>query len=536
MLSRQTTSTYLEHFGLRERPFSNAADLRFVYVGPHHEQAIAHLLKGLQAPGGIVLLTGESGLGKTTTCRMLLSRLPERVDVVPILNPSLTPIELLAFACEELGVRPEPGADQAALCDALRAKLAARVGSRRTVLLVDDAQGLGPDVMDQLSALSSLETDGPKLLEIVLIGEPGLIDLVGRATGPAASQATGYYLLPFAEQETGAYVRHRLAVAGAGDLFDDEALRDLHRLSAGVPRLINAICDRALTIAVPQGRRIVDAPTIRAAARAVQAPARPRARAAIPREAPRAKPPLAAPVPPRRPAKRARGQIWPWLVGGGLAVSAVAIGAVLLGPRYLDGIRPTGYSRLEAGPLASSQPAELNAATGVVESPPALQPEPAQTPTTALQPDSPRSDTPPMPTTPPITPARPLPGFASAPPESSEESARQRRRRERADLRATAPQFSSRGGSAEPPQSIEPPQAAAPPGASVQPPLLEDTPLRINTIVWALRPNERMVYVNGHKYVEGDTFENGAILEEIQQNGVILIQGGKRFRLRSEVR
>src|SRR5262245_5490814 len=148
MLSRQTTSTYLEHFGLRERPFSNAADLRFVYLAPHHEQAIAHLLKGLQAPGGIVLLTGESGLGKTTTCRVLLSRLPERVDVVPILNPSLTSLELLAFACEELGVTREPdAADRALLENALRAALTARLGARRAVLIVDDAHGLRPAVV-----------------------------------------------------------------------------------------------------------------------------------------------------------------------------------------------------------------------------------------------------------------------------------------------------------------------------------------------------------------------------------------------------
>src|SRR5262249_1105241 len=103
MLSRQMTSTYLQHFGLRERPFSNAPDLRFVYLAPHHEQAITHLLQGLQMPGGLVLLTGDSGLGKTTTCRALLSRLPEQVDVVLILNPTLTPAELLSFISAELG-------------------------------------------------------------------------------------------------------------------------------------------------------------------------------------------------------------------------------------------------------------------------------------------------------------------------------------------------------------------------------------------------------------------------------------------------
>ena len=493
MLSRQTTSTYLEHFGLRERPFSNAADLRFVYLGPHHEQAIAHLLQGLVAPGGIVLLTGDSGLGKTTTCRVLLSRLPERVDVVPILNPSLTPVDLLVFACAELGVRCDPdGADPAVLCDALRAKLAARLGARRTVLIVDDAQGLGPDVMDQLSALSSMEIDGRKLLEIVLIGEPELIDLVGRASGPAASQSTGYYLLPFGEQETGAYVRHRLTVAGAGNLFDDEALRDLHRLSAGVPRLINVICDRALTIAVPQGRRAVDAPTIRAAARSVLAPARSAARAATPQEAPRPKSPLVAPAPPRRRARRARRQLWPWVVGGGLTVSAVAIGAILLGPRHRDGVGPAAV----------------------------------------LQPDAPPADTRPLLTTPLIAPARPLPGFVPETPASSDESARQGRRRARNDLRATAPQFSPREGSAEPPPSAEPPQAWVQP--ELQP--LADTPVKIDMIVWAPEPRGRMVYVNGHRYVEGQTLANGAVLREIQPDGIIVIQRGQPVRLRSETR
>jgi type II secretory pathway predicted ATPase ExeA len=464
MLSRQTTSTYLEHFGLRERPFSNAADLRFVYLGPHHEQAIAHLLQGLAAPGGLVLLTGDSGLGKTTTCRVLLSRLPERVDVVPILNPSLTPFELLTFACAELGVKCDPdGADPAVLCDALRAKLAARLGARRAVLIVDDAQGLGPDVVDQLSALSSMEIDGRKLLEIVLIGEPELIDLVGRASGPAASQSTGYYLLPFGEQETGAYVRHRLTVAGAGNLFDDEALRDLHRLSAGMPRLINVICDRALAIAVPQGRRTVDAPTIRAAARSVLAPARSPARAAAPREAPRPKSPLVALAPPRRPARRARRQLRPWLVAGGLAVSAVASGAIFLGPRHLTGIGPAAYSRLEAEPSTSAEPSDPNASTRGAES---LQPEPSQ-PLAAVQPD--------------------------APP-------------------------------AEPPQVQPEPRPSA------------DIPLKIERIVWAPESRGRMVYVNGHRYVEGQTLENGAVLREIQPDGIIVIQRGQPVRLRSEVR
>jgi hypothetical protein len=302
--------------------------------------------------------------------------------------------------------------------------------------------------------------------------------------------------LPFGEQETGAYVRHRLAAAGAGNLFDDEALRDLHRLSAGVPRLINVICDRALTIAVPQGRRAVDAPTIRAAARSVLAPARSAARAATPQEAPRPKSPLVAPAPPRRRARRARRQLWPWVVGGGLALSAVAIGAILLGPRHRDGVGPAAYSRFEAVPPTSAEPREPNAGARVAESP---QPEPAQPPAAVPQPDAPR--------------------FVTETPASSDESERQRRRRARAELRPTAPQFSPREGSAEPPSSAEPPQAWVQP----QPPA--DTPLKVDMIVWAPDPRGRMAYVNGHRYVEGQTLENGAVLREIQPDGIIVIQG-----------
>src|SRR5262245_51245073 len=258
MLRREATSTYLQHFGLRERPFLNAPDLRFVYLGPHHEQAIAHLLRGMEVPGSVVLLTGESGIGKTTTCRALLSRLPERVDVALIVNPALTPVELRAFLCDQLGVAYETDASDQALVDALHGKLSARLGTRRTVVVVDEAQSLVPDVVDQLFALSNMELEGRKLVEIILIGEPPLIDLVGRATAHRSSQApTGYYLLPFAEAETVAYVRHRVAVAGVPDLFEPEALRDVHRLSGGVPGLINVICERALSIAVPQGRRTV---------------------------------------------------------------------------------------------------------------------------------------------------------------------------------------------------------------------------------------------------------------------------------------
>src|SRR5437870_5044668 len=155
----------------------------------------------------------------------------------------------------------------AVLRDALYRELAARRGTRRTVVIVDEAQNLDLDVLGQLYLLSNLEIDGRKLLKILLIGEPGLLERLGRTTlHPPSHATTGYYLLPLAEDETCAYVRHRLAIAGGRDVFEAEALRDVHHLSSGVPRLINTICDRALSSAVAQRPRIVDRSQVHSAA------------------------------------------------------------------------------------------------------------------------------------------------------------------------------------------------------------------------------------------------------------------------------
>ena len=302
-------------------------------MGAHHEQALAYLLHSVEAHAGVVLLTGESGVGKTTTCRVLLNRLPERVDVALILNPVPTPAELVSVICDELGVPHGMEVSALMVLDTLHRELAVRRSTRRTVLIVDEAQNLSLEVLEQLCVLSNLKTDGRKLLEIILVGEPELMELVARtALHPPAQATTGYYLMPFAEDETCASVRHRLAIAGGRDVFENEALRDVHRLSSGVPRLINTICDRALSRTVAQGRRRVDRATVRAAARSTLAPADSAAletRADAAREAgPRVKY-----VTTPRAAVRARRPLRLWLVSGALALSAIMIGAVLLGPR-----------------------------------------------------------------------------------------------------------------------------------------------------------------------------------------------------------
>jgi general secretion pathway protein A len=265
---------YLSHFGFAEWPFSNTPDPRFVYLSPRHEEALAHLLYGVRERGGFVQLTGEVGTGKTTTCRYLLSQLPEGVDVALVVNPMLTPEELLATVCDELGA---PYAAEArtrkTFVDVLyRHLLAAHGRGRRTVLIIDEAQNLSADALEQLRLLTNLETSTDKLLQIILIGQPELTALLARTQLRQVAQrvTARYHLRPFAERDTRAYIARRLLVAGQNlRLFEPGALRVVHRASRGVPRLINVICDRALLGAFAEGKRVVSARTVRRAAREV---------------------------------------------------------------------------------------------------------------------------------------------------------------------------------------------------------------------------------------------------------------------------
>jgi general secretion pathway protein A len=265
---------YLTHFGFTEWPFSNTPDPRFVYLSPRHEEALAHLLYGVRERGGFVQLTGEVGTGKTTTCRYLLSQLPEGVDVALVVNPMLTPEELLATVCDELGAAyPSEPRTRKTFVDALyRHLLAAHARGRRTVLIVDEAQNLSTDALEQLRLLTNLETATDKLLQIILIGQPELTMLLARTQVRQVAQriTARYHLLPFAERDTRAYIARRLQIVGQGlNVFEPAAVLAVHRASRGVPRLINVICDRALLGSYAEGRRTVNARTVRRAAREV---------------------------------------------------------------------------------------------------------------------------------------------------------------------------------------------------------------------------------------------------------------------------
>jgi general secretion pathway protein A len=263
---------YLASFGLAEKPFAITPDPRYLYLGTQHADALAHLMYGINDAGGFIQLTGEVGTGKTTTIRSLLARSPQNADIALVINPRLSPVEFLQAICEELGLDVPAGAvgNGKALVDLLnRQLLRIHAAGRRAVLIVDEAQNLTVEVLEQVRLLTNLETDSQKLLQIILIGQPELRELLSRNDLRQLAQrvTARCHLQPLAPVDTAAYVRHRLRVAGAtSDIFDASALAEVHRLSGGVPRVINVICDRALLGAYTEDRHDVDAALVRRAA------------------------------------------------------------------------------------------------------------------------------------------------------------------------------------------------------------------------------------------------------------------------------
>jgi general secretion pathway protein A len=267
---------YTDFFGLNEKPFSITPDPRYLFMSERHGEALAHLVYGVTESGGFIQLTGEVGTGKTTLVRtLLLNRMPGNADVAVVLNPQLSVVEFLATICEELHI--DVGHNRGSIkaqTDALnRHLLDAHANGRRTILVVDEAQNLSPAVLEQVRLLTNLETAKQKLLQIILIGQPELRELLARTDlRQLAQRITGrYHLEPLTREETAQYIEHRLKVAGAlGEVFDTAAKNTVFRLSGGVPRLVNVICDRALLGAYSVNSRRVDSRLVRRAAAEVR--------------------------------------------------------------------------------------------------------------------------------------------------------------------------------------------------------------------------------------------------------------------------
>ena len=266
---------YKQFFQLTQAPFSIAPDPRYLFMSQRHREALAHLLYGVDGGGGFVLLTGEIGAGKTTICRCLLEQVPANCNVAYIFNPKLSVVELLQSVCEEFHIAPQLYGGTAAsvktCVDAInRFLLAAHAEGRNNVLIIDEAQNLSSDVLEQLRLLTNLETNERKLLQIILIGQPELRDMLAR---PALEQLAQrmiarYHLQALSLAETSAYIAHRLSVSGlkAVNPFTRSAQKMVHKITRGIPRRINLLCDRAMLGAYAGHRQQIDAPIVKQAA------------------------------------------------------------------------------------------------------------------------------------------------------------------------------------------------------------------------------------------------------------------------------
>ena len=253
---------YTEFFGLNEKPFAITPDPRYLYMSVRHADALAHLIYGISESGGFIQLTGEVGTGKTTLIRSLLEQLPAKAEIALILNPQLSRLEFLQVICQELRIPAAADDSVRARVDALNGYLLrAYAEARRIVLIVDEAQALTPELLEQIRLLTNLETPKKKLLQIILIGQPELRDLLARPEmRQVAQRITGrYHLKPLSKEDTALYVNHRMKVAGAQrDVFTPPAIRLLYRRSRGIPRLINVVADRALLAGYTRDQRVVD--------------------------------------------------------------------------------------------------------------------------------------------------------------------------------------------------------------------------------------------------------------------------------------
>ena len=297
---------YNDFFGFIEKPFSIAPNPRYLYMSRHHEDALAHLIYGIKEGNGFVLLTGEVGTGKTTLCNCLLAQLPSRTDVAYILNPRVTVNELLATVCDEFSIPYEtpiagPLSNKILIDHINKFLLTAHAQGRQTVLIIDEAQNLSHDVLEQIRLLTNLETYEKKLLQIILIGQPELREKFSQPELRQLAQriTARFHLHELSLQEVRAYINHRIVIAGSSaqgtppgigniatvlfeNLFSPQAEKKIHQLSGGIPRVINLLCDRSLLAAYTQNKKKITAKLVSSASQEVLPSKTPRTNPILP--------------------------------------------------------------------------------------------------------------------------------------------------------------------------------------------------------------------------------------------------------------
>jgi len=265
---------YQQFFNFNTAPFSIAPDPHFIYMSEHHQEGLAHLLYGINQGGGFVALTGEVGTGKTTLCHCLLQQLPDNIEIALVLNPKVSAIELLATVCDELHIdyNKEKQTLKGLVDNLNKHLLATHAKGKRTVLVIDEAQNLSLNVLEQVRLLTNLETSTTKLLQIILLGQPELKILLEKPALRQLNQriTARYHLTSLSYSDTVQYIKHRLKLSGGNpNIFQQRAIKKIYALSKGIPRLINIICDRALLGAYANNTEFVSVKTINKAAKEV---------------------------------------------------------------------------------------------------------------------------------------------------------------------------------------------------------------------------------------------------------------------------
>ena len=262
---------YSNFFGFKERPFKLLPDPTYLFLSKSHEEALAHLKYAVAHGDGFVEITGEVGTGKTTLCRVFLDRLSDNTEAAYIFNPRLDEVQLLKAINDELHI-PSTADNAKELVDALNAFLMQKKADNKNVIvIIDEAQNLSVEVLEQLRLLSNLETTRSKLVQIILVGQPELAEMLDshelRQLGQRVTLSC--YLAPLSFKETAAYIEHRLQIAltRSGRLFSNGALKEIYKYASGIPRLINIICDRSLLIAYSRNRKRVSGNIVRMAIR-----------------------------------------------------------------------------------------------------------------------------------------------------------------------------------------------------------------------------------------------------------------------------
>lgn len=268
---------YTQFFGLKEKPFEITPDPRFLYMSEQHREAYAHLTYALNESKGFTVITGEVGTGKTTLIQMLLARLDGHTRTAHLFNPRLSTRDFIRYICHDLGLKTDDLTTKGELLTLLHNfLLECYARNERVLLIIDEAQTLSPKLLEEVRLLTNLETPKSKLLQVMLMGQPELDRILADQRFRQLKQriSVRYHLKPLSRSETREYIEKRLKVAGARDtrLFDDAAVREVHRHSRGIPRLINVLCDNALVTGYVEEKRVIDKRVVRDVARDMEGP------------------------------------------------------------------------------------------------------------------------------------------------------------------------------------------------------------------------------------------------------------------------